>query len=245
MLQLIVIVSSLVMGCSGDDDRFETLSKLRGLGVGFDQVMMKATDVEQTVTATIHAVTPEKTEIEIDVFDDSEDAFFEEVQSLELVNDTAAYQDFSKIRYFTINATFKVPSKSRIRFIDGAKQYRYGFRLRSGAEEEIMIGKFPVVHPDSDDGKKNWIAPTLSIASPGTKKKLAKGSEIDIVLTSKVVHGEDSKLGWFTSEGKIENRRSASTKWETGGESKQVLIATLRTKRSRAFAIKVQEFNFE
>ena len=52
---------------------------------------------------------------------------------------------------------------------------------------------------------------------------------------------EELRVGWFTSKGKIKNRRAKSTKWETGGSGKQTLLLTVRGRKSGAFVFATQE----
>ncbi len=123
----------------------------------------------------------------------------------------------------------------------GAVNLRYGFILKAGSEEEKIVGNVAVAHPDSDDGKRTWQQPKVEIVEP-TGKSVGKASKVDVRLKISDAKPGQRKIGWFTSSGKFKNRRSTSTIWETGKMDKQLLIATVREKRSHGFAIAIAEF---
>jgi hypothetical protein len=248
-LLLVFIFGFLCSQCSDDADKFEQLAKLRALGVSVDQVMVTPSPESdpKVIQLTLHAVVPKGEQITIALFEDQDDFFSPRIEGMEIDQDSVSYREYETLRYYTVNASFAVPFAKTLEPLmrAGAINLRYGFELTATDETEKVVGKIPIISSTSDDARKVWKSPEVRIVGLSTKDKLGKNSDIDVDIESTVENDEEFKIGWFTSSGSFKNRRAASTQWSTSDDDKQLLIATVRTKRSRAFAIDLQEFNFE
>jgi hypothetical protein len=232
--------------CGGEDDRQEVLNKLRAIGAAANPLVSKPSlpnATPGTVELTVYATLPlgEVATIEPFMDEPSTTAITLIPEQIAVQTDSIEYQAYPHFQMMTFKALLTVPSATQ--FPTGAGQVRYGISIKSGSEEEKVIGAFLVFPEDSPE--LNWTHPNIDSVTPTDGDQVAKDSEVEISAATSTNVDEELKIGWFVSNGEIRSRRAKKTKWETPAAGEQTLIFTARGRKSRGFAIKVMNIRTE
>jgi hypothetical protein len=235
---------SLLVGCGGTEDPFERLTKLRGIGVKASPVVSQpSTDATpQSVQLTVYAALPAGKTADVEAYEDVVAPNVAKIAKADIIIDQASkqYDDYNGIRVLSFNATVKIPNQATF-FTDPTNpirnQIRYGFKLSSESEEEIIVGNHLVV--PSDDTRLSLKDPTIAIDTPSDTADVKKDEDVKLVATVSNPNKEQVKVGWFVTSGEITNRRAKSTLWNKFETGAQTVIVTAHGKDSKGFAMSV------
>lgn len=240
-----IIFISYITACGAPSDPFERVKKLRAIGVQSSPLVAPPSTDESTsiVTLMFHLMIPLGKDITAEAYLDDESTYSVPVK-VELDPSSASYEDFSTLRHYTITATVQIPKAEALAFSDENKaaRLRYAVLFKSGDEEEKVVG---TVFVQEIETLKAFKPLAINIENPPADKVVGKDKKIDIEAVIENKNSEPVKIGWFVSSGRVENRRSKDTKWETGKEDVQLLIATVRGMRSNSFAVEFLELKAE
>ncbi|MCX6106980.1 MAG: hypothetical protein NTY08_14235 [Proteobacteria bacterium] len=235
-------VTALVflIGCNDDDDRFEKIAKLRGLGLVTSPVVAPpSTDsAVSKVQMTFYAAMPLGGTVTAEPYSDLQGSLRK--IELPLTIDGVEYEDHASLRLAKIKATATVPTANLIYFDpdNGFATVRYAVSLKSNEGLQIMVGNL-VVYPE---GSAQLISrnnlPKLSITTP-TKDSAIGNSKQEIKAEITEVNDETFRVGWFVSGGKIDTRNAVKANWEPSGSGKFTVIVTARGTKTSAFGIDV------
>ena len=245
---LSILVSIILLGCGGEEDRQENLFKLRGLGaISNPLVSLPTTDptTPRKVELRVYAALPIGETATVEPFEDDGSPFFARLSVGDISIDTAslAYQAYPGFQIMSFTASLSVPVAETFARTKGAGQVRYGFLIKSGNEVEKLVGNF-LVYPEGSP-ELNWVNPEVALENPTEGLSLKSGSDVSISAALTDKNDEDLKLGWFASGGKVKNRRAKSTSWETPGAGEHTVIFTARGKKSRGFAMQIVKVKVE
>ena len=230
----------VLIGCNSDDDRFEKIGKLRGLGLVTSPVVAPpSTDqVVSKVQMTFYAALPLGGTVTAEPYSDRQGSLRK--IELPLTIDGVEYENFASLRIAKIKATGTVPTATLI-YIDpdnGFATVRYAVSLQSDEGSQIMVGNL-VVYPE---GSEQLIArnnlPKLSIKTP-TKDSVIGSSKQEIRAELTEVNDETFRVGWFVSGGKIDTRNAVKANWEPNASGKFTVIVTARGTKTSAFGMDV------
>lgn len=228
LLSLLAFMISFAACNNDDEDRFEQLNKLRAIGVSAVPVTVPpSTSLTTPVTTdlTIYAVVPLGETIRVEPYTDLQPAVLPQL-SIVLTPGTEKYVDYAAFRLYSTNAKVVIPSSVPIPPKPGFARLKYGVVMRSGDEEEKIIGNLLVYPPGSPE--LSWQAPSAEIAAP-TVGSIDDVSAID--LKANLVSpnaGENLRVSWFVSSGKVQNRRAKETKWQDPKAGTQTIMVTVR-----------------
>jgi hypothetical protein len=234
---LLLALAWASQACNEDEARYEVIDKLRGLGVAAAPlVATPSTGASQhSVTLTFHAAVPlgETVTAEPYVDDASKYAF---PVPLQIVAGSAKYQDLAAFRHYSVQATVAVPTAAALAIPadPGFQRIRYGLVLRSGSEEEKIVGNF-AVYPEGAT-EADWEAPTAEVSAPASGTTVSGEEDLKATIANSI--GEPIRVAWFVSAGEVLNRRAKETTWDTGGSGPQTVIFTARGRRSGAFVMR-------
>ncbi|MBP6217646.1 MAG: hypothetical protein KA436_03550 [Oligoflexales bacterium] len=228
----------ITYSCGQQQDRQEVLSKLRGLGVAVNPLVPRAS-VEgdpQKVTLTVSAVVPLQQTIKVEYFEDKPSPRFISLKSSQIkIEDPIDYTDYSNFQLVSFNISVDVPDASEFAKTNGVGLVRYGFKMISGSEEEKVVGTF-LVYPKGAP-QLLWENPKIDLKNPSAGAVLRAGQTTEVQADFSNPNAEEFKVAWFTSGGKIINRRNKKTKWELPTKGNHTLIVTVHGKKSRSFSI--------
>jgi hypothetical protein len=247
MIRLIFLFGAVgfFTACGGVGEKFEKLKKLRGIGVSANpMIAVPSTEVvPQIVTLTTYVSVPLDQDISVDTFEDVGSSLAFPVLNLTITTDPAC-TEYGTLQICSFESTFVVPSDEVLHLdILKAARLRYGFNVTTKNQVENMVGDVLVVPEDSDELDVEPL--TIDIKEPLETKEVKRHHETAIEAEITNENDENVKMGWFISAGELKNRRAVSTTWTTGGDDEQTLIATVRGKRSRGFAMKVLNYKAE
>ncbi len=244
MIKRLLVISLILVNfsCNDEDDRFETLTKLRTIGVSSTPVFPKAStlELEQVVTLDFYATVPLGSDVNVDPYTDPSWSGVTPV-TLTFADAAEPYKDYAKLRRFAGKATFTVPKKEELFFNPktGYAKIVYGIKLTSGEEVEKVIGSI-LVYKDDAGELANYKDTPLSV-SITTPEKAATGDTDLTAATGNVAGGEGIKIGWFVSTGKVVNRRAKTTTWKDAEKGQQTIIVTGRGVKSGAFSMDIRD----
>jgi hypothetical protein len=242
-IYILAILVIFCASCGEEVNKRVLIEKLRGLGVLAEPLVSKpstATDI-QTVTLTFYTAMPEEDKIaKVSVFEDDASVLALDVKDLTILDGAASYEKFASLKLYTVQATFTIPPENTLPLTtkNSALRMRYAVKFETqDSDEEKIVGDV-WVRPEGAD-ELEWEQPTVEIVEPS---KISKSSDEDIKAKITNPNKEDLKIGWYTGDGEIKNRRAKETVWSTGSAKTQTLAVTLRGKKSRGFAIQVKDF---
>lgn len=237
-LLLLVFIN---IACDGDEDRFERIAKLRGLGLVTSPVIAPpSTDAAPSqVEFTFYAAAPLGETVTATPYQDLQGS----LRKVSITNFTVgevSYEDHSSLRVVKVKATGVVPPASLIYFDpdNGFATVRYALSLVGQSNTQVMVGNL-VIYPTgaSELTSKNNL-PTIAITNP-TKDGTINGSEQEIKADLTEVNDETYRVGWFVSGGRLEAKNKVSTTWTPTGSGKYTVIVTARGTKTSAFGIDV------
>lgn len=232
---LIWVTCAACMG--GDEDRFEQIKKLRSLGVTANPVISQpsVSNGSPSVTLlTVYAALPLGQEVMAEPYMESQSGGLSPL-SVEIIAGTEQYKDYAGFRVYSVNARVEIPPVQRIPIPPkpGYARLKYGVRLRSGEEEEKIVGNL-LIYPQGAP-ELSWQAPSAAVIV-STEGGALEGT---IPLKANLVshnQGENLRVGWYVSSGKVQNRRAQETVWEEAESGAQTVVMTVRGLKSGAFA---------
>jgi hypothetical protein len=238
MRNLILFLSlSVIFACNGQDDPFERIQKLRALGVGSNPLALTPqAESEQKFTLTVYAAVPLGQSITLEPSLD-EGSKFAQVVTVSVIAGSESYKDYGQLRLFQGQFSLVVPPipVESIPKDTGFLPLRYALVLRSGDEEEKIVGNVLLYPPDSP--KLLWKTPTAEITSPQSGEGLVNSKKIE--LKANLINpneGDNLRVSWFVSSGNVINRRARETVWEKADGGTQSIILTVRGLKSGAMA---------
>ena len=234
---IFLAVSWLPGACRMDEDRFEQISKLRSIGVSAMPVISKLStspDNQSVTTLTIYSAVPLGQEVTVASYTDKPGVGLPQLP-LEIVTGSEKYVDYAAFRLFSVNAKVVLPQASLIPIPPkpGFTRLKYGVLLRSGSEEEKIVGNL-IVYPEGAS-ELTWQNPSAEIAAPTSDQVLDPVIDLKANLISPNP-GESLRVGWYVSSGKVQNRRAKETQWEGSSSGVQTIMITVRGLKSGAFA---------
>ena len=160
---------------------------------------------------------------------------------------SVTYTDYDEFRLATLSATVTVPLEAVFQAINPVFkgiQMRYGAKISTGNDSEYVAGSFLVYKDGSEE--LNWQSPTIAISSPQEAQVFNAGETVDLEATITNPNDENIKLGWFVTDGNIQNRRANTTKWTAPTKPGQyTIITTVRGKSSRGFNLEAVQVVIE
>lgn len=237
---ILVLAASNLASCSEEEDRQETISKLRALGVEQSPVVAKPGD---TVTLTFYMAGPPKLAPAATPVTDAAARYSDPILVTPI--DPATQEvEVGPVSLYSFKATYVVPSDDKTLSRLGAKgllKTRYAVKfVATNGDQETIVGDsliYPLGSP-----QLLWTSPTISITKPGTSVSTGK---IDLEGSITSTGSESNKVAWFVSSGKLKNRKARTTQWEEASKGSQAIFFTVRGAKSGAFAIKSQVISLD
>lgn len=221
-------------GCGEPIDRPEVVTKLRTLGV-------------RTVPAVYDVSAPEDIEIKVflastvtdpvSVESYSDPAYnYADAVEADMDADTQTVTPYALLSIIEVSGRIAAADLEAALADGGAGNFRYGFTVRQGSDEENIVGN--IVGGESADAGFD----SASIVAPEAG---AVAGEAE--LSGEVAGGDPTamRVSWLASGGEVANRRALRTKWKEVPSTPQTVILTARGNASGAFAIDVQDYNTE
>ena len=245
---LSILAALVFLSCSDEEDRQENLFKLRGLGASSNPlVSLPSVDpaAPRKVEVTVYVALPIGATATVEPFEDEFSPIVANLSVSDIAIDPASliYQTYPGFQILSFKASLNVPVAQRFVRTKGAGQAKYGFLVKSGIEIEKLVGNF-LVYPEGSP-ELNWTNPEVTLVTPTEGLSLKSGSDANLTATLNDKNDEELKLGWFTSGGKVKNRRAKSTSWETPGVGEHTVIFTARGKKSRGFVMQIVKVKME
>ena len=235
---LLVLSATLLGGCSGNEERYEVVTKLRAFGVEANPFVTAASPIGNPTTATLtffaalpldHTVTAEPLAME--------GPSFSRALDLTLVAGSEAYEDHDKFRIFSVKGTVVVPAADSVLIpsFPGFVTFRYGIKLRADdGEEEKVVGNIVVFSNNKDELKWKDTPPSVHISSLVAGQSVSGAVDLKGEVLSS--NGEKFKISWFVSSGEVKNKRAIETTWDKIAKGPQTIILTARGKSTSAFS---------
>lgn len=238
----LVLVSSSLTGCGGDEERYEDIKKLRAFGASTLPVISEPSTeaAPRMLTITVFAAVPLGETVTAEPYDD------ERSPTLSLpvtITGGGTYTDYSTFRVFSVQATQAVPAAFIFDTPRGKQPFarlRYGIRLVSGSESENVVGN-SLIYP-AGSAELARVAPTVAITKPALVD-VSGTEDLEGAVTDSAE--ENMRIGWFASDGEIKNRRAKITEWATPSAGPATLILTARGMKTGAFAFQVMDVNVQ
>ncbi len=243
-LLVIGLAATALAGCNEDQERYETIEKLRAIGAATLPVVSEPSTeaAPKIVTITVFAAVPLGQTVTAEPYDDAAAVNLVSFP-VTIVPGSEVYEEHATFRIFSVQATQFVPPNSVFLSPLGTPPYvklRYGIRLVAGDESENVVGS-SLIYP-AGSPQLARLAPTIAITKP-TDADVSGTEDLEATITDP--ENENMRVGWFASDGPIKNRRAKTTEWETPGAGPATLIVTIRGRDTGAFAFKVLEVNVQ
>lgn len=228
-------VFCLTNSCNEEEEKFELINKLRAVGIKADKPIVSGVD---TVNLEIVAVLPTGKSIEtIEPFiDETVQDFLRLTINLQ---DGETYTEKGALTLYTKNATVETSAiaPNILTQLNGVAKLRYGVRLVSEGEEEIIISD--ILSVASDDPSLQWTAPNLSVVSPNDTEQLNQPYN----LKAEIERPQDERIKslWFISSGVVKNSQALATEWSEAELGEQTLIIAIYPQRSRFFDYQIRQ----
>ncbi len=242
MLQASLLILMLLnIACDGEEDRFERIAKLRGLGLQTSPVIAApSTDTSPSqVEFTFYAAAPLGETVTATPYQDLQGS----LRKVSVANFTVgevSYEDHASLRIVKVKATGVVPPASTFYFDpdNGFATARFAISLVGQSNSQVMVGNL-VIYPFGSSAltTKNNL-PTINITNP-IKDGTINGTEQEIKAELTEVNDETYRVGWFVSGGRLTARNKVSTTWTPTGAGKYTVIVTARGTKTSAFGIDV------
>ena len=238
---ILAFISMVALACNrGDEEKFETISKLRALGVATDPIgLVPSTDgAIQTAQMKFFVAAPLGATVQYEPYQDDRARY---ALPIELVIDTDSEKigDYAKFSIHQVNAVLSLPATALVPIPPdpGFARIRYGLRARSGAEEELIVGTL-VLYANQET--RPAYEP-LSVAIDSPLEVTALGEQTNLQATIDNKNSENIKIGWLVSSGTVKNRRAKSTLWLDSAAGQQTVVVTVRGMKSGSFAYAVRD----
>jgi hypothetical protein len=223
------------IACSDEEDRQETVTKLRALGVEQSPTVAKPGD---TVSLTFYlAGPPSLTLTSTPLADDA--ARYGPPVVVTPIDASPTESAVGPLSLYKYRASFVAPSdEATLSTLQtkGLVRIRYNVKFESnGGDGESIVGDTLIYAPGSP--QLEWKPPTINIIKPTEN---ASAGDIDLEGNISSDGNESNRVAWFVSAGKIKNRKSKLTKWEEVPTGSQAIFFTVRGAKSGAFAIRSQ-----
>ncbi|MFK7822571.1 MAG: hypothetical protein AB8G05_00315 [Oligoflexales bacterium] len=234
LIILVCIPFAGILGsCNDEEEKFELVNKLRAVGIKADKPIVSGVD---TVSLEIVAVLPAgKTIDTVEPFvDDTVQDFLRLTINLQ---DGETYTEKGALTIYTKSATVDTTAipPSVLTQLNGVAKMRYGVRLVSEGEEEIIIGD--ILSVAADDPALQWTAPSLTVDTPGDTEQIPQ----PYTLKSQVEkpQAERIKSLWFISSGTVKNSLALETEWSEAIAGEQTIVIAIFPQKSRFFDYQV------
>lgn len=224
-----------VVGCSGDEPRYEQVSKLRAIGV--EQTPANAT-YGSTVTIKFILAGPSGMTMTAANYTDAAAKYGLPVE-LSFATSSVVETKYAALSIYSISGTTVVPGQDLLRkFIVGTApaRVRFGASFTATGDDETTVGDI-LVYP-TGSSELAWKSPVVSIVEP-LDATISANSKIKTVIAT--THSEPNKYSWFVSSGQILNRRAVTTEWKDQATGPQTIIVTARGTKSGSFAYAVKD----
>lgn len=239
-----IILGLVVLGVAacngGDEEKFETISKLRAMGVSADPIGLIAASEAATQTAkmTFYVVAPLGATVQYEPYQDERARY---AIPIDLAVDASSEKvtDYAKFSIHQVNAVLSVPAAGLIPIPanPGFARIRYGLRATSGSEEEVIVGTL-ILYANSEN--RPAYEP-LGVAIDAPLDVATFGDQTNLQATIDNKNGENVKVGWLVSSGTVKNRRAKSTQWQDVASGQQTVVVTVRGMKSGSFAYAVRD----
>ena len=249
---LLLSLAAWFFSCGEEEERQETLTRLRGIGVVSAPLVSAPSTVAspKTVDVTIYVAIPTDATItgaESFMDDPTFGAYMVTAEDMSINLSGVTYTDYDGFRLAQFTTTITVPLEAIFQAINPAFtgiQMRYGVKVSTADDEEFVAGSFLVYTEGSSE--LDWQSPSVSITSPQQAQVFQTGEVVDLEATITNPNDENIKLGWFSTDGNIQNRRSNSTQWTAPSEAgTYTLLLTIRGKSSRGFGLNAVQVTVE
>ena len=226
----------MVIGsCNDEEEKFELVNKLRGVGIRADKPIVSGVE---TVNLEFVALLPAgKT---VDTIEPFIDDTVQDFQRLSIsLQDGETYTEKGALTVYTKTATVETGNipPELLAQLNGVAKLRYGIRLVSEGEEEIMVGD--ILSVAGDDEALAWTAPTLSVEAPSDTEQLSQPFN----LKSQVEKPQDERIKslWFISSGIVKNSLALETEWSEAAAGEQTVLIAIFPQKSRFFDYQVMQ----
>ena len=227
LFSLWLLMSGLLACNNDDEDRFEQINKLRAIGVSVAPVTVQPTispSSPGTAALTIYAAVPLGQTISIEPYTDPQPSILPQLTPV-IESGSEKYVDYAAFRLYSVNARVVIPAAVPIPPKPGFTRLKYGLLMRAGEEEEKVVGNILVYPPGSPE--LSWQAPSAEIATPNTAGVESGSIDLKANLVSPNA-GENLRVSWYVSSGKVQNRRAKETKWQDPKAGAQTILMTVR-----------------
>lgn len=236
------------MSCNNADNPQEKIDKLRTIGIKTSPLVNYLNSGEPTVL-TVHVALPKSstmitTEPSFDPIAINQIQVFPE--EIQIDQNSIQYQEYNSLIHAQFEASINIPNE---RIVSGlgenfsGAQVKYAFNISDANSSETVIGVF-LVAQSSDKENLNFTDISITEINPLDGQSF-NGTEHDLVVNTNNPNAENIKYGWFTTEGRMSNRRSASPIWLIDTPGNHTLIATVRGKKSKSFDFKFIDVTVE
>ncbi|NRA45727.1 MAG: hypothetical protein HRU09_12290 [Oligoflexales bacterium] len=229
LLFVSIPILALMGSCDDDEEKFELVNKLRAVGIKADKPIVTGVD---TVNLEIVALLPAgKTIDTVEPFvDDTVSSFLRLTINLQ---DGETYTEKGALTVYSKTATVDtsaIPGEL-LEQLNGVAKLRYGVRLVSEGEEEIIVGD--ILSVVADDEALQWTAPSLSVEAPGDTEAIGQ----PFTLKSQIEKPQDERIKslWFISSGTVKNSQALETEWTEAATGDQTVLIAIFPQKSRFF----------
>ncbi|MFK7871805.1 MAG: hypothetical protein AB8C84_01355 [Oligoflexales bacterium] len=220
----------LLAGCGDQEDRYEVITKMRGIGVQTSPFapIASTSDLPQTVTLTFYIAAPKgsSTPTQFENYNDTGSPT--SLVTPALTPTLSNTQSLGNLTIFEITAQTVLPTADKLTFNEkGIATLRYGIKATLDSDEEIIVGNI-LIHAATSE-VLNWTAHSVTIESitPSTSFDLNGSIAND---------NEKYKISWWAPAGKIKNSSALTTKIEELPSGPQTILFTARGMTSGSFA---------
>ncbi len=231
-MKALFLVVLTFLGCSGESDRVEAISKLRALGVSATpSFVSQEASPGAAVSLEFLVAVPKDHVITAEEYDISK----EEPFSFKITPDpsTITYQDVGDLRIAKVTASGVLPPTAAAIDFRGVSSFgiKYGLTIKDGSESENIVGAVLIFKDGASPAPSGL---NVSISDP---IDFSNNTEGNIAANLQNPTSEKFKVSWFVSSGEIKNRRALITKWTPNRSGEQALIVTARGLDTGAFTI--------
>lgn len=241
-IALALVVVSLLACNQDEDNRFERIQKLRALGVASTPTVLipNGSDGSQPMKLSFYVAAPIGSSLQYEAYEDEKSRFALPIK-LEIAADSEKKTDYANFSIYQIDATLTPPPAAIVAIPpdQGFVRLRYGLKVTSAGEEEIIVGN--AVLYANGDARPDYQPLAVEIVTPENQTQLSKDASLEANINNP--NSEDVKIGWFVSSGTVKNRRARITTWQNIASGTQTVIVTVRGLKSGAFAFDVHEIS--
>ncbi|MEI8027855.1 MAG: hypothetical protein WCI18_16010 [Pseudomonadota bacterium] len=231
-MKALLLVVLTFLGCSGESDRVEAISKLRALGVSATpSFVSQETSPGAAISLEFLVAVPKDHVITAEEYDISKAEPF----SFKIKPDpsTITYQDVGDLRIAKVTAAGVLPAEAAAIDFRGVSSFgmKYGLTIKDGGESENIVGAVLIFKEGTTPAPSGL---NVTINDP---VDFSNHAEANIAANLQNPTSEKFKVSWFVSSGEIKNRRALTTKWTPNKSGEQALIVTARGLDTGAFTM--------